>query len=215
MSSTFTSLFDIFSQFWTSLQHGSVPSLGYWNYVILFFFAIMQGPTVKLLGGAASAKHLLNLYLVFGVSTFATLSMDFFWYRVGRSGKLQHFLSSLSQKKRKYIGAAQRAMQKNGSKVIVMGKFATGMGIPIHVAAGLSKLKWQRWLPATILGESMFTGTLITIGYLMAESLSSASKAVQTTGTVVTVLILAVIWLLLPSRIRKMISAENNEANPE
>lgn len=215
MLSYITSIFDIFTQFWNALQKGTVPSLGYWNYIILYFSTIMQGPTVKLLSGVASAKNLLNLYLVFGVSTSATLTMDFFWYRVGRSGKMQHLLDKFPKKRKAYVQAAQRAMRKNGTRMIVIGKFATGLGIPIHVAAGLSKLKVQRWLPATLVGESLFTSVLLGVGYLMAGSLSSASRIVQIGGTAITILLLIGIWILLPSAVRKIINNEAEQTIPE
>lgn len=204
-----------FSEFWFAFQNGNVPSLGNWNYVLLYFFTILQGPTVKLLGGAASSREFLNLYLVFGVSVTASITMDIFWYRIGTSGKAQNLLAKFSKKRKEYISAAQRAMQKNGTKVILIGKFAVGMGVPIHIAAGLSKLNWRKWLPATLIGEGMFTGMVITIGYLMAESLSNASQSIQIAGTLITVIILIGIWSLLPSTVHKMIDNAANQAEPD
>lgn len=209
MVSYFTSLFDLFHNFWVALQHGQALTLGKWNYVLLYIFSIVQGPTVKLLSGAASARHLLNLYLVFGVTTTATLTLDLFWYKLGHSGKMQQFLFKRIQKNKKYIQAAQRAMKKNGVKVIVLGKFATGLGVPIHIAAGLSNLKWQNWLPATILGEYLFTGMLILAGYVMAGSLSKADNAIRIIGTAITILIMVGVWLLLQSIVRKILSEKS------
>ena len=90
-----------FSEFWFAFQNGNVPSLGNWNYVLLYFFTILQGPTVKLLGGAASSREFLNLYLVFGVSVTASITMDIFWYRIGTSGKAQNLLAKFSKKRNK------------------------------------------------------------------------------------------------------------------
>jgi membrane protein DedA with SNARE-associated domain len=215
MFDNLTSIFDAFSEFWFAFQNGSIPSLGSWNYVLLYFFTILQGPTVKLLGGAASSRELMNLYLVFGVSVSASITMDIIWYRIGTSSKAQHLLAKFSKKRKEYISAAQRAMQKNGTKVILIGKFAVGMGVPIHVAAGLSKLNWRKWLPATLIGEGMFTGMVVTIGYLMAESLSSASDGIRTAGIVITILILVGIWSLLPSTVQKMIDRAANQAETD
>jgi len=215
MIDNLTSIFDALSEFWVAFQNGSIPSLGSWNYVLLYFFTILQGPTVKLLGGAASARELLNLYLVFGVSVSASITMDMFWYRLGKSGKAQNLLAKFSKKRKDYILAAQRAMRNNGSKVILIGKFAVGMGVPIHIAAGLSKLNWRKWLPATLIGEGLFTGMVVTIGYLMAESLSSASESIRIAGTAVTILILIGIWSLLPSTVHKMIDSAAKQSEPD
>ncbi|HKJ27641.1 MAG TPA: hypothetical protein VJ965_08385 [Anaerolineales bacterium] len=214
MSSYVNSLIHHINDFWIAFQQGKVLALGNWNYALLYLFSIIQGPTVKLLGGAASAKHLLNLYLVFGVTSSATLTLDLFWYTLGGSGKVQHFLESRSQKKKNAILAAQNAMRKNGTKLIVIGKFATGLGIPIHVAAGISKLKWQRWLPATILGEYLFTAVLVLTGYMMAGTLSNASSMIRTVGTAITVTIVAITWLIMQSIVRKMLAEKTLPVNP-
>lgn len=211
MISFVMSLLDLLNDFWMALQHGDVPSLGNWNYVLLYFFSLIQGQSVKILSGAASAKHLLNLYLAFGVTSTATLTLDFVWYSIGRSGKMERFISKRSQKKRKYIQAAQEAMKKNAFKVIVIGKFASGVGVPIHISAGISKVKWQNWLPATLIGEGLFTGMLIMIGYFMAGSLSSAGSTIQIVGMAFAVILLAGIWILMQSVVRKMIDKESQQ----
>ncbi len=206
-------LVQFISRFWQALQAGHVPHIGMWNYVLLFFFVMVQGPLVKMLSGAVASTHVLNLFLILAVAVSATTLMDFIWYRVGSSGKLQHYFRKHTKKRQKKVAILQSALRKHYLKVLVLGKIATGMGVPVNIAAGLSQLSWRKWLPAILIGEVIQTALLIGIGYFAAESIGHANQTIQIIGLTFTGIMLIVILIVIPLTFRQIITNEQAAAD--
>ncbi len=204
-----TSLLELFTRFWYALEHGQALPVGYWNYLFLMVFVIMQGPLTKLLGGAAASGHLLNLYMVFLISFTASLMADFFWYNVGRTGRLQNYLKKRPGNRKKMVERLQRSMHKHYAKVLLMGKLSLGMAVPALLAAGISKLPWRRWLPVVILGEGLFTSMMVLIGYFAAGSIAQVDQTLRIVGLGFTAIWLLGLVVLLPVVIKKLLLKEN------
>ncbi len=208
MISQATTLLDIFTNFWHALQHGAVLPMGNWNYLLLFFFVILQGTVVKLMSGAVVADSFLNFYVVLLVATCASLVADIIWFRVGTAGNLERILSKRPTKQRKMIQMLQKEMQRHYFKIILIGKFSAGLTIPANLAAGISKLSWKRWLPVVMLGEFMYTTTLLLLGFFAATSIKQADETLQITGIGVSVLVLLFLFIYLPIKLKRIISGD-------
>ncbi len=205
MTFSLVSIPELFASFWQALQHGAVLPLGNWNYLILFVFVIMQGPLVKLLGGALVANTFMNLFTVILVSILASLTADVIWFRIGRLGNPQRFLKRRSAKQKKVFEKLQIGMNRHCFKVLLLGKFATGMTVPAMIAAGVSKIPWRRWVPAVLLGEIIYTSTVVTLGFFAAESVKQVDQTLQAVGIGVTAIILLVLVIYLPRTLKKIL----------
>ena len=205
-----SSALDLLTQFWNALQHGTLLPLGNWNYLILYVFVIIQGPLVKLLSGALVSNTFMNLFNVILVSVIASLTADVAWFRVGRSGNIQRFLRRKPPKQRKLIEKLQTGMQKHYFKILLLGKMSVGMTAPSMVAAGASKIPWRKWFPAVLVGEILFTTTIVTLGYFAAESLEQVNRTLQAVGIGISALALLFLAIYLPHTLRKII----NDSSP-
>lgn len=203
-----TSLLELFGSFWNALQHGSALPLGDWNYLFLFVFVIIQGTLVKLMAGAVVADQFLNLYLVIVVSICASLVADIIWFRVGSAGNIQRVFKRRSPKQRKTIEILQKGMRQHYFKILFIGKMSAGLAIPATLAAGMSKIPLRRWLPPIMLGEGIFTSTLILIGFFATSSLKKVDGALQIAGIGVSILALLVLLIYLPLKVKNTITEE-------
>jgi membrane protein DedA with SNARE-associated domain len=203
------SILNFFGEYWAALQNGQLPPLGYWNYLILMVFVIIQGPFVTLLSGAGVAAGLFNPILAMTTSVIGSLIADVFWYNVGLLGKLERYFKSRSGKRKKMVELLQKAMQKHYLKVLLFGKLSLGLAIPAVISAGLCRIKWRRWFPVVIVGEFIFTGMLVLLGYFATESILHVDKIVKVVGITTTVICLILLSVVIPIEMRKMITRDS------
>lgn len=205
------SIFSFFQEYWYALESGHLPPFGYWNYLILMVLVIIQGPLVTLLSGAAISAGLLNPYLTVMVSVTASLLADVAWYNVGRLGKLDKYYKQKKGKRQQLVEMLHKAMQKHYLKVLLLGKLSLGLAIPAVISAGLCRIKWRQWLPVVIVGEILFTLSLISLGYFATESITHVDSIVKAVGLTTTAIGLLLLVVVIPIEIRKMFSQESGE----
>ena len=191
-------LFELLQEIWSDFQAGQLPELGPWNYLLLSLLMIWQGPIASLFGGAAASAGLLKPGLVFVVGVAGNLTADVIWYSIGRNGKVER----LFERGRfgMHHGRYQKlsnGMQLHATKILLMAKLSFGLAVPTLVAAGLAKLSWRKWFPVVFIGETIFTGTLVIVGYFATEIIKQVEQGLQLFLLIMTVLfIAAAIWFI-------------------
>ena len=114
-----------------------------------------------------------------------------------------------SGKRRELVELLQKAMQKHYLKVLLFGKLSLGLAIPAVISAGLCRIEWRRWFPVVIVGELVFTGLLVLLGYFATESIMHVDKIVKVVGVSITVICLILLSVVIPIEMRKMITRES------
>lgn len=194
-------ILETLQQFWLALLQGELPPLGYWNYLLLMVFIIIQGPISTMLGGAAASAGLLNPYAVLAVAMFGNLSADAFWYSVGYTGKTL-WIDRVLRRHRALVAALQQAMQAHALKILLLAKLSLGMAVPAVVAAGLARVPWRRWFPVVMGGEVIFTGTLLLIGYYATEMIKGAERGVLYFGAAASAVLIVAMVVMAPRVLR-------------
>jgi len=175
------SLIELVEQFWTNIQHGQLPELGAWNYLLLAFLITWQGPVATLLGGAAASAGLLRPGLVFLAGMAGNLTADILWYSIGRGGNVDRFFREggrFARHQSRFI-LLQDSMRRHSTKIILMAKLSAGFVVPTLMAAGFSRLRWRQWFPVVFIGETIWTGTLVLIGFYATEAIKQVEKGLQ------------------------------------
>lgn len=192
------SIIDLLQEIWSDFQQGQLPELGPWNYLLLSILMIWQGPIASVFGGAAASAGLLKPGLVFIVGVAGNLTADIVWYSVGRKGNVERlFENGKLGAHRSRFQKVRAGMQLHATKILLMAKLSFGLAVPTLVAAGLSRLSWRRWFPVVFLGETIFTGTLVLVGYYATEALKQVEQGLQLFMIIMTLLfILAAIWFI-------------------
>ncbi|MCA9974080.1 MAG: VTT domain-containing protein [Anaerolineales bacterium] len=190
---------DFLQAFWQGLLQGRLPQLGVWTYLLLGFLIVLQGPLATLLGGAAASAGLLRPFWVLVAGMGGNLTADVFWYSIGRAGKL-HWLRRVAG--RLGLGQARldqllAGMREHSRKLLLLAKLSAGFAVPALVAAGLARVPWRRWFPVVFLGETLWTGTLLLIGYYATEAIKRVEMGLHYVALAVGLLLLgALLWWL-------------------
>jgi membrane protein DedA with SNARE-associated domain len=176
-------VFDMFQQVWLDLQHGQLPDLGGWNYMLMAVFIMFQGRASALIGGIAAATGYLNLGLIILVALLARMVVDLFWYRVGATG----IADRIGRRAGSYVKYSERVNEgitKRPTRVILLSKFAGGLSVPVVVAIGNARVPLRRWLPASFFGELLWTLPLLLLGFFATDAVSGVKGGILylTTG---------------------------------
>ena len=65
----------------------------------------------------------------------------------------------------------------------------------ILIAAGLLRIPWKRWFPTLIVAETLWTGSLVLIGFYTTEALKRVEMWVEYAALGVSVLFVVVVML--------------------
>jgi membrane-associated protein len=180
-----------------------------------------------LLGAAAASGGLMRVWAVFLVAAAGNLTADTLWYLLGYYGKVETILrvGRVVKLQQKHLDRLTVALQKHALKVLFFAKLTAGFMIPSLIATGLAHIPWKRWFPVLLLGETIWTGTLILIGYYTTETIKIVARDIRALGLVASMLFLGfLLWegrrrLLKTRRIRDtlLVETENNkqDAHPD
>jgi membrane protein DedA with SNARE-associated domain len=183
-----------------ALKSGQLPELGTWTYLLLALLVAIEGPIATLLGAAAASAGLMRPMPVFFAAAAGNLTADSLWYTVGYLGKTEwilHFGRRLGIRE-SLINHLKKNMIAHATKVLFLAKITVSFVIPSLIAAGLLRVPWRRWFPALILGETLWTGSLILIGYYTTEALKRVEQGVE--YAVLAVSIMFVIFVIYEGR---------------
>jgi membrane protein DedA with SNARE-associated domain len=154
--------------------------VGFWAYVLLALFVIMEGPVATLAGAVASASGYMKPAGVFFTAAVANLTADILWINLGYIGKLEwierygRFLGV----NKSLVSRLREDTQKHAGKLLLLTKLTLGFAIPALIATGLSRVPVRRWIPSLILGEILWSGTLVLSGYYLARYTQTLEKGV-------------------------------------
>ena len=169
--------------------------MGRWNYFFLAILVAVEGPIATLLGAAAASAGLMRAPFVLLSAAAGNMIADSLWYLLGYNGKIETALSlgRLVGLRRKHVLRLTNAMQTHGLKILFFAKLTAGFMIPSLIAAGLIRLPWKRWFPILALGEFIWTGLLVVIGFYTTEAVKVVSKDISVLVLIISVLFLVVI----------------------
>jgi membrane protein DedA with SNARE-associated domain len=108
-------------------------------------------------------------------------------------------------------------MRQHATKILLIAKLSAGFALPTLIAAGLSGLSWRRWFPIVFIGETIWTGTLILIGFFFTEAVKQVEHGLQLIIVGFSFLFLLIIVWFIPRQMRNselfsVNSAKENES---
>ncbi len=186
----------------------------FWQYLLIFILVAVEGAGVTLAAAALAGTGALTAHWVFLAAGTGNLAADLCWYSLGYLGqyeKLIHWFPRLA-KFEPQIEEFKGQVRRHAPRMLIVSKLALGIvSIPTLIAAGIARVPLWRIAPAQILGEVIWTGSLMLIGLYFGKYISEFEQGLQIAGIVVgAVGILFILWLL-----RRFLNAAHSNQNPE
>lgn len=193
-------LVDFFQTIVFYVKGGQLPEMGIWTYLLLAVLVAIEGPIATLLGAAAASAGLMRPWSVFFAAAIGNITADTLWYSIGYMGRIEwlfHFGKRLGLR-RDLLEHLKHNMDKHATKILFLAKLTVSFVIPSLITAGLLRLPLRRWFPALIVAETIWTGSLVLIGFYTTEAIKRVERGVE--YAVLTASILFVIFLILAGR---------------
>src|ERR1035441_10794266 len=143
-------------------------------------------PAVPLLlaAGALSATGKFSPLLGLGVAVLACLIADTFWFYLGRyrGHRVLGLLCRISLEPDSCVRRTQNVYTRYGLRGVVVPKFLPGLSTVAPPLAGMSGVKFERFLLADGLGSLLYGGGFIFLGYLFSNQIQQVAAALASVG---------------------------------
>ncbi len=190
-------LLQLIHDLYLTLRAGDLPQLGFYTYIILGLLVLIEGPIATLLGAAAASAGLMRPWGVFAAAAIGNLTADTLWYTLGYLGKGNwiHRLGRMFRVSDSLIQHLEQQMIRHAVRVLFLAKLTLSFVIPSLIAAGLLRIPWKRWFPALIAAETLWTGSLVLIGFYTTEAIKRVEQWVEYVALGVSVLFVTIVIL--------------------
>ena len=170
-----------------------------YKYFALFPIAVLEGHLISLIVGFLGRLGYLNPIIAGAVIMSGNLTGDVLLYWLGYH-KGETFLKKFG----KYIGVTEERMVKSKElfqqyhgRILFLAKLTNGFGLitAILFTAGLARVPFRTYLLWNILGEAMWTFTLVSLGYFFGNIYTQVGDAISKAGLIGAGVVLAVLIL--------------------
>lgn len=143
------------------------------KYALLFVLSIIEGPIVMTLAGFFIRLGYFSIVPSFIAIVTGDLAGDILWYYIGQFGA-ERFI----RKYGKYFSISKNVVDKmenkfreHQGKVLFLSKITMGFGFALAtlMAAGMARVSLKKFAFYNVLGEIIWTGLLISIGYSLGN----------------------------------------------
>lgn len=131
------------------------------------FGAPAPGETVLIAAAFYAGLGHLNIFLVFLVAFIGAVVGDNIGFAIGEYGghplveRFGKFVFLTPER----INKAEAFFNRNGGKVIVIARFISGLRQANGIIAGLSEMKWLKFITFNAIGAALWVGTWSAVGY--------------------------------------------------
>jgi membrane-associated protein len=177
-----------------------VTLLAQYKYQLLFPLLILQGPLVAVVAGFLASGGVFKIGALSVAVTIADLISDTIIYSLGRWGR-----GKLINKYGRYVGLTDQRLEKaesfvnkHGHWALVVGKVAYSLGAPTMFFAGVSKMKYAKYIFINFLVAVPKSILLVLLGYYLGESMELVLKYLNYVGIgiLLVVIVGGVSWLI-------------------
>lgn len=170
-----------------------------YRYLIIVPLSLFAQPLVGMLSGVLSRLGYFDPFAVYGVLVVTAVLGDMFWYWVGyqwgmpfmnRFGK---FVSITP----KHVAGVTKIFNKYHASILLISKLTNGVGFALVTlfTAGLTRVPFGRFVLFNIIGESVWSAMIISIGYFLGNIYITVNNALgKAFITIFVVILLAVIF---------------------
>ena len=163
-----------------------ITSYGYWALFALVAAESLgipvPGETALIIAGAyAGHTHNLSPWIIFAVASAAAIIGDNIGYWIGGKGgyRLARRYGHRVRLDERKLKIARYLFDSHGGKVVFFGRFVSVLRTYAAFLAGISKMRWRRFLPANASGGIVWTGVYTLAAYLAGNVLQRVSGTID------------------------------------
>lgn len=188
---------------------GPLEHYGVWAILLLVmledFGVPLPGETVLIAGAIYAGAGRLNIVAVGVIGFAAAVTGDNIGYAIGRFGG-----RALVERWGRYIFLTPERLDKtedffnrHGGKIIAIARFIEVLRQANGIVAGISEMRWLRFLAFNALGAALWVGTWVSAGYFAGEHIETIYRYVTTYSLYAAIAAVVLIAAWVAFRLRK------------
>ena len=168
-------------------------------YVIIIVLACAEGPILSMIFGVLIKLGYFSLIPVYTALMLGDLIGDTLWYYIGR-----HFGYRFINRFGKYFSITEdkvetitKIFHKHKNSILFISKISNGFGFALVtlITAGIVKIPFFKYLSVNLVGQFIWSGVLIGVGYFFSDLYMRVDTFLARVG-IVAVLILVIALFL-------------------
>jgi membrane protein DedA with SNARE-associated domain len=163
-----------------------IASYGYWAVFALVALESLgiplPGETALIIAGvAAGHAHRLNPVDIFLVASAAAIIGDNIGYWIGRTGgyRLARRYGHWVRLGDRQLKAGRYLFDRHGGKVVLFGRFVSVLRTYAAFLAGVSAMRWRRFLVFNAIGGILWAATYTFLAYFLGSAFQSVSGTIS------------------------------------
>ena len=152
-----------------------------YRYLIIVPLSLVAQPLVGMLSGVLARLGYFDPFVVYGVLVTTAVCGDMFWYWIGyRWGmpfmtRFGRFVSITP----KHVEGVKKIFNKYHASILLISKLTNGVGFALVTlfTAGLTRVPFGRFVMFNIIGESVWSAMIISIGYFLGDIYLNVNNA--------------------------------------
>jgi membrane-associated protein len=149
----------------------------------VFIGLLVPGDVIIALGGIYAARGDLSLPVVILVATVAAISGESIGFWLGRRyGKALIRRLPLVNRLERRLDTAEEYFLRHGGKTVALGRYATAAGAFVPFAAGLSRMRYGRFLAFDVPAIAVWATGITLLGYAFESELGLIDRVLSRFG---------------------------------
>jgi len=195
--------------------------LGHWGLWAVLLFVMVEdfgipvpGETILIAAAIYAGAGRLNVVAVALVGFAAAVIGDNIGFAIGHFGG-----RALALRWGKYIFLTEERLDKaevffnrHGGKIIVVARFIEGLRQANGIIAGISGMRWLRFVLFNALGAALWVGTWVSIGYFAGNHITAIYHAITRYSYYVLIAIAVLLVAYILWRVRRRRRAASDKA---
>lgn len=184
------------------------------TYAVIIFVAFVEGPLLGMICGLLIRLgdfHFIPIYFALMVGD---LIGDTFWYIVGYyfAGPFLSRFGNYFSITEEGIATVERIFRKHRDSILLVSKMTMGFGFALVtlVTAGIVKIPFRRYIAMNIIGQFVWTGIIIGIGYGLGDAYTNVSSVIGKISVLASIIVLFAALLGFGKYLRTRFAAHAN-----
>jgi membrane protein DedA with SNARE-associated domain/membrane-associated phospholipid phosphatase len=155
----------------------------------IFLGFLFPGEIAVLLGGVLASQHNVSLGAVAVAGITGAIVGDTVGYEVGRRWGRRLLHGSIGRfVKADHLARAERYLKRRGGKAVFFGRFTAALRVMIPGLAGMSGLRYRRFLAYNAAGGALWATGFVLAGYVAGDSWRNVEHIAGRAGVVLLLL---------------------------
>jgi membrane-associated protein len=176
----------------------------------MFVGFIFPGETAVLLGGFLASTGQLNIWVLCTLVVVAAVAGDTVGYEVGKLFGPRVMSIGLFTRHQVRVDSGQRMLRERGGPAVFLGRFTAFLRAVMPGLAGLSNMRYRKFLFWNALGGAVWGIGFTLVGYFAGASYEQASATIGRGSAIV--LSAIVVGLVVAWQIRRHRAAHSTKA---